>query len=165
MMEESIETAAQEPTPAAPVVMDTPATTSPGDAAMPPLTACSSSYELSKIKIGSLIVVYWSMDNKWYPCKVVGNVPNLGENFYNLRYSDGEVEEGIDLSLENFKFIGPNKASTRGIASTTKGSSTPAKRPPPLYDSDGCTLSAAENKRKKLAIEEARRKEKKGESK
>ncbi len=47
-------------------------------------------------------------------------------------------------AAEPVEFIGPNKASTRGIASTTKGSSTPAKRLHPLYDSDGFTLSDSE---------------------
>ncbi len=104
--------------------------------------------DLSKIKIGSHMYVYSPRDKEWYPCKVVGHQPNVGKHFYDLGYSDSKIEEGIDLSNEQFEFFGSAKATTSRIATTTKGNSIPVKHQSPLHDSDVFTLSDSEDEYK-----------------
>ncbi len=67
---------------------------------------------LSKLKIGSYVSVYWPKDKEFYNATISRPTkrskkknPTSSCHIYTLHYDDGEIEENIDLSKEEFKLL------------------------------------------------------------
>lgn len=81
--------------------------------------------ELSRITVGSKILVYWPDDDEYYPGVVASHHPTrVKPHLYKINYEDGDVEK-IDLAKERFRIVDdgegtPDRTARLASRNTTK---------------------------------------------